>query len=781
MEPLRSRWALLLTGGGGTDPGDPDVASRIMQLTDQARDCWESMDTGKNRTYLWSDAASVTDSGALTTNYNRLYQMAIAFKTAGSSLEGSALLERDIKEGLDWMLANRYNRSVQTYSNWWHWEIGAPLALTDTVLLMHEHLSKRQIAAYMDAVDRFAPDPALYLVSRWPAKVSTGANRVWICKVIAIRSILLDDEPMLLQVRDALSPLFEYVTEGDGFYTDGSFIQHDSHPYTGGYGKSLLSELVPLLHLLEGTAYEVRDPNKQRIYDWVYDAFEPMMFRGSLLDMVSGREVSRDGTQNHESGLTVIGAVLALSAFAPQPHADTLKGMAKAWMMADTAKPFKRHASLYLIGLASELLRDERIAPQEERAEYNMLANMARAVHRRPGFAFGISMYSKRVSTYESINGEHLHGWYTAHGHTSLYDGDLVQYSDGYWPTVDLYRLAGTTVTNKRREDGFGHRFLSSESWTGGVELLGRYGTAGMMLEDYPADGGCAPLRARKSWFLFDDEVVALGTDISTEEPVQVETIVENRKLEAEGANRFVVNGRLMPGSLGWSGELEAEWMHLEGNAPGAGIGYYFPEAAALQARRERRTGRWSDIGGGPRTELARHYLTLWLNHGFAPSQARYAYVLLPGKSAAETESYARRPQVKIVEQSSAVHAVSHGPSGIVGANFWTDGTATAGCITCTGKAAVMLKADALTIDIAVSDPTHENDGAIVLDVGLEARDVIEADPRIETIQLRPTVKLKFHAKDARGGTASIRLRRADTSTSDMGETANGRMEQSLQ
>lgn len=772
MEALRVKWARWLTGGerANTVGPEPEAASRIGQLTEQARSSWESMETDASRTCLWNDAASVTDSGALTTNYGRLFQMAIAFKTAGSPLEGCAALERDIKDGLDWMLANRYNRGIQAYSNWWHWEIGAPLALTDTVLLMRERLSKGQIAAYMDAVDRFAPDPDTYLVSRWPAKPSTGANRVWICKVIAIRSIILEDAAMLRKVRDALSPLFAYADAGDGFYPDGSFIQHDSHPYTGGYGKSLLAELVPLLHLLEGTDYEVNDPLKPRLYDWIYQAFAPLMFRGSLMDMASGREVSRDATQNHESGHTVIGAVLALSAFAPQPHADRLKRMAKAWILADTAKPFQRHASLYLIGLASELLRDERIEPQEEQAAYKLYAHMDRAVYRRPGFALGISMYSKRVSTYESINGEHLHGWYTAHGHTSLYDGDLTQYSDGYWPTVDPYRLAGTTVTNKRRADGFGHRFLSGESWVGGAELLGRYGTAGMMLEDYPAKEGRAPLRARKSWFLFDGEAVALGTDISAEEPVQVETVVDNRKLDAEGANRLVVNGERMPSSPGWSGEPAAEWMHLEGNAPGAGIGYYFPEAAAVRVKRERRTGRWSDIGSGPSQELARHYISFGLDHGTAPNGARYAYVLLPGASAAETERYARCPKVKIVAHSSAVHAVSHGPSGTVGANFWTDGTATAGCLTCTGKAAVMVRTDADTIDIAVSDPTHENDGAIVLDIAVEAWDIIEADPRIEAVRLQPTVLLKFHAGDARGGTSAIRLRR--TAVGDRDGTA---------
>ena len=34
--------------------------------------------------------------------------------------------------------------------------------------------------------------------------------------------------------------MFAFVTSGDGFYVDGSFIQHTRHPYTGSYGLVLL-------------------------------------------------------------------------------------------------------------------------------------------------------------------------------------------------------------------------------------------------------------------------------------------------------------------------------------------------------------------------------------------------------------------------------------------------------------------------------------------------------------------------------------------------------------
>jgi hyaluronate lyase len=62
--------------------------------------------------------------------------MAVAFTTPGSPHRGCPRLVQEIRVvGLQWMLANRYSPGQAVYGNWWPWEIGAPLALTDTMLL----------------------------------------------------------------------------------------------------------------------------------------------------------------------------------------------------------------------------------------------------------------------------------------------------------------------------------------------------------------------------------------------------------------------------------------------------------------------------------------------------------------------------------------------------------------------------------------------------------------------------------------------------------------------
>ena len=132
----------------------------------------------------------------------------------------------------------------------------------------------------------------------------------------------------------------------------------------------------------------------------------------------------------------------------------------KAWIVADTYKPYIAEAPPDTAAEAGALLDDELVPPAREESFCKLFAHMDRAVLQGPGFAYSISMFSSRIFTYESINREHLKGWYTAYGMSHLYNSDLGQYADAYWPTVDPYRLPGTTVTNARQEDGAGQGAL---------------------------------------------------------------------------------------------------------------------------------------------------------------------------------------------------------------------------------------------------------------------------------------------------------------------------------
>ena len=68
------------------------------------------------------------------------------------------------------------------------------------------------------------------------------ANLIDKVSIVIKRAAFEGNSERLEHAQSCMALLFTYVTSGDGFYKDGSFIQHTSIPYNGSYGFVLLDE-----------------------------------------------------------------------------------------------------------------------------------------------------------------------------------------------------------------------------------------------------------------------------------------------------------------------------------------------------------------------------------------------------------------------------------------------------------------------------------------------------------------------------------------------------------
>ncbi len=741
-DTLRERWKEMLTGSSTYSPTAPYIDDRITEITTKAQGIWDTMIKTTGRTQLWSNYAigtpGTTPDGAkpksdkLTFTYTNLKYMALAYSTRGSSLEGNTALRDDIISGLDWLYTNKFYPGAY-YDDWWNLQIGTPQQLNAITVLMYDDLSPTQIANYMSAVDWVNPTVG-----------GRGANRAWDSIIIALSGVISKDSAKIAAGTAGLSDIFNYVNVGDGFYVDGSFVQHNFYAYTGGYGASLLDSISSLMYLVGGSSFDITDPDKSNVYRWVYDSYEPLIYKGAMMDMVRGREISRHYEQDHVSAENVIRAILLLSEVATPTDGSAYKRMVKYWLQEDTYNNLLETSSINVIEKATALLNNTAIPPRDELLAYKQYTGMDRAVQLRPGYGFGISMHSNRIANYESINSENGRGWHTGDGMTYLYNNDLSQYSDNYWPTVDSYRLPGTTVLAGSILAAHKH---SDKNWVGGTDMSGLYGVTGMELHPYGQT-----LTAKKSWFMFDDEIVALGSGITSTDNIAVETIAENRKLNSSGDNALTVNGTAKPTTLGWTENMTGvNSIHLAGNVAGADIGYYFPGTANVTGLREARTGNWDQIGVGPNTNHTRNYLSLGLNHGVNPTNASYAYVTLPNKTSSQVSAYASNPNITILENSADAQAVKENGLNMVGINFWNDAVKTVGLVTSNRKSSVMTKETANDFEVSVSDPTQVGRDTINIEINKSATSLISADPGVVVTQLSPTIKLSVSVVGAMG------------------------------
>ncbi|GAA4881038.1 polysaccharide lyase family 8 super-sandwich domain-containing protein [Kitasatospora terrestris] len=760
-DTLRLRWRALLTGTD-FDPAAQPFAGSLASLGDRARTQQAAM--APTAGSLWPDLPLGTVSANITSSYLRLRTMALAWAQPGTGSTADAALAAAVTTGLDHLHAIAYTPTATNYNNWWDWQIGTPQALLDTCVLVQPLLTAAQIADYCAAVDHSVPDSK---VSSYTG-TSTGANRVDLCRVLALRGVIGKSSAKLALASASLSPVFPYVLTGDGLYPDGSFVQHTWVPYTGSYGEVLLGGLSKLFGLLAGSAWAVTDPQRQTVFDAVDAAYAPFLYNGLVMDSVSGRAISR-GLQSsdalhlqqddHGRGHTIIGHILRLadSGAAPAAQSAAWRAAVKGWIARDYYRPYLTDAAVDVpeLARAQALVNDSATSAAAEPAGARVFA-MDRAVVRRAGWAASLAMCSARTTFYETGNGENLRGWHTNSGLLAWWGSTFGngQYADAFWPTVNPYRLPGTTVSTKPLADAAGGAWGAARpdnTWAGGA-CDGTYAAVGQAVR-----GLSSTLSGVKSWFLLDDAVVCLGAGISCADGVPVETVVDNRNLGPTGQHALTVDGTAQPTTLGWSQRFTgARWAAISGFGA-----YLFPGGASVNALREARTGSWHDINGGGTTEaLTRRYLTLWVDHGTDPSGAGYSYLLMPGADAATAAARSAAPTVTVLANSASVQAVSDSVSGVTAANFFAAGTA--GPISVSAPASVLVRESGGTMTVTVADPGRT---ASTVQVTVARSGYRTADPAagVTVLATGSAVTLLVELGGTRGASRTVTLRTTGT------------------
>lgn len=779
FQELREKWVENRLGGK-LNLENEAVKTYIANQDKKAGEYWSSMrkSSDTSRKNLWDDldmsyiagtgAAAKEHSGNVATTFYRLKDMAIAWATEGCELYQNEELKKELILALDFMNENHYSSSdskTPFFGNWWHWEIGAPIAFMDTALILYDELTLKQIQNYAAAVNRFTDvcnKPSGYPGS--PAM--TGANLIDKGMAVTQVGILTDRGDKLEHVKGAYKSVFTYVTTGDGFYKDGSFIQHQALAYMGGYGSSLYEKLSVLFSVLAGTDYELTydDHAEQLIFDMVFEGIEPFLYDGLCMDMVSGRDITRKTSNDKNRGAGIMDSMMLLGDAMPKEQQERFNSMMKYYIGIDEAFYYERSTRIASLMKANRIMEDDSIQPRSEYALHKLFASMDKLVHITGQYGFALSMHSSRTYGHELINDEGKQTWNISDGMTYLYNGDREQYAEGYWATVDPKRLAGTTTEYVTRANGAGDRTKNIYSWVGGSSLS-NYGTAGMHFKTLGNSGSTRNgTDAKKSWFMFDDEIVAVGSGITSSTGNYVETVVENRKLKKDGSNAVIADGTAV--NIRDDGAESAEkgtllqqtsWMHLEGNTEDSDIGYYFPGKADIMALKEKRTGNWS-AQGTTEGEETNQFATFWFEHGKKPSNAQYSYVILPGKGVGETEQYAAAPDVEVLECSEDAHAVRENTLGITAVNFWNNKEKTAAGITSDRASSVTMQTEGDILTVGVSDPTQEYQGEIHISLPYVGGEIVAKDANVEVTQTTPFIKLAVNTKGCVGSTSTLSI-----------------------
>lgn len=528
----------------------------------------------------------------------RTRDLAKAWALPGGALQGDAAVRTAVLRALDRWLAKDYRNP-----NWWHNEIGIPRAMSELVLLMESELSPEQKNA------------ALRIVAR--AKISrTGQNLLWLAGITLTRG-LLENDPALVGVARAAIVGEITIGRGEGMQADHSFHQHGPQLQFGNYGLAYAIDLVKWSKVLRGTPLALDREAATLLGDYLLQGLGATVWNGTMDVNACARQLFPDAPRRKASSLGVL--------LEDQALADPARAPAFAAAAARCRPGGAGGAAANTLFWHSEYM-----------------------THRERDYLATVRMSSRRVIGAEAGNGENLRGYH-------LGDGALYVYRHGgeyrdIFPLWDWRRIPGITA---RLTDGplpvldwDGYRI--DTDFAGGVSD-GRLGAAAL---DFKRDG----VVARKAWFFFEGRIVCLGAGIGSGSDDLVLTSVAQQHRSGPiwlGPDAGVAG----PGENGGRRELATPgWLWHDGT------GVVFPVAGRVVAESARRTGRWNDVATFGSTEPETgEVFSAWFDHGAAPKEANYAYVLLPGADKEATAAFLRSPDVRILANTPAVQAAESG------------------------------------------------------------------------------------------------------------------------
>ncbi len=593
----------------------------------------------QNKKGGWNDI-DYTDRDNNWHPLNHLTRMIVL--THNYSKEGSKLFQsKKLLSAIEKAISYWYEVNPKC-DNWYKNRIAKQFYFNVIALLTEGKIDK---SLHKKMVDDLTENPTM-----------TGSNRTLLATSTFYKGVLENDAEKIKLGVSGVTDQIE-VTTKEGIQPDYSFHQHGKFIYNGSYGFNFLRESVWLANMVHGTKFAFSDAHIKILRDYYLEGTR-WMIRGGLIDYnVRGRQVGR--------------------ADAMKMYANLLVPILEQLSAADPE--FKTAYQISIASIKNEKPQDVWGNKHFWRSDYT--------VHHRDKFMSSVKMCSKRTVGIElNMNSENKRGYWLPYGLNYIYRRGN-EY-DGIFPVWDWARLPG--ITNpyiEIEEKGKGVAHTQQTEFVGGVSN----GKVGISTMDFMKN----ETRAKKSWFWFNNEIVALGAGISSENGNEINTTVNQCLLK----NEVIVDGKRF--AKKHSTIENPKWILHDS------IGYFFPGEQKINIKAAVQKGNMQQIYGlGKDTVYAEKVFSLWLNHGVQPLDDNYEYTIIPGVDTTKIINYSKNPGVWTLLNTKQIQAVYHKNLQVFGLVFHEKGEFNYEDMTINVDTACLLLLDEKNRTISISDPT---------------------------------------------------------------------------
>ena len=564
----------------------------------------------------WSDLDYVNSFPI--THLSRLNAMSGSYQTSSHSEYHSPAMLAAITKGLDYWCTNVF---TFYYSNWFDFDIGQQDYLQKVLILMQGSISNTLLLKGCSLLSTQRPDPS------WVE----GQNLVWILGQKLHRGILLKDSADIRQALDTIQMQLNIVKytgriqysdarDGVGIQEDYSFFQHGAQFYNCGYGRSFLEDQITYAAKVKETTFAVSPNRLQVLSDFLLNTCK--LYRNAWFhDYGQGRGIAIEGTTKNymQPLLPLISTLLP----ANKPTYDAIYKH-----ISGTGKPYSYLGNTFFW-------------------------NGDFMVHQRSAYYASVRMCSNRTVGTESFSGDNRNGYWNPFGLQFI-----TRNGTEYFNIFPLWKWSHVPgVTCPDTIPVFPSQNLSqTETFVGGVSD-GNYGMSAMSVNKFSTT-------AKKTWFYFDKEIVALGAGINCTLSKTVNTTLNQCFLKG---NVVVDNVTLTAGNE--YNLTSPKWVLQDS------IGYIFPQSSYVKLSNKSVTGRWSDVGQGSTTPITANVFNLWIDHGTKPTNATYQYIILPGVNQQGVTAYAAAIPVQIIANTTSIQAIRQTVLNITQAAFYVKGS----------------------------------------------------------------------------------------------------------
>lgn len=757
-----NKWQEFLIGLPNSDSQikmtDEEIKKVVSFNEKNADGYYTDINLSKDRKSIFKSFENMKSGVDVLKQYDGLVKIVKAYSTPGTKYYKKEEIKTQVIDALDWLYDNAYHENLPELGNWWQWEIGIPKKLNEILAIMYDEIPKDKKIKYLKASQYFQPyakwsafSPSASYSSAPHKRISTGGNRIDTSLICFIRGVLMEDRTQILDGLNSVAEVGKIVTEKDGFYKDGSFVQHDNVAYNGTYATVLFDGLGMILELIDGTEFKIESPEINNIYDSILKGYSYLMINGGVNDSVSGRSISRDNSSEIERGRDLVSSITLLSSKAPKEYRNDLYSMIKKIVLDNNFySVIKKESKPKIKNILENIIADENIKPLKVEGT-KIFGAMDRAVYTnsKEGKVV-LSMHSNRIANYETMNEENLKGWYTGDGMTYIYGKDSSSFVE-FWPTADMYHLSGVTNSINKMENKAGERrekpTVSPKKFVGGVET-GDVAFVGMDFISWNNK-----TTAKKSWLMIDGAVLALGSNITSTDG-EIHTTIDNRILKK---GKIYIDGKELNKNSTIKDPKNLT-INFNENYPDENIGYKIINSPELNINFTENKGNWKDIGGTLDTEIVKQYFSVYLNYGKDPKDETYAYVILPMFSKDEVENY-DTSRFKIEKLDDKAHIVRDAKTDIVAINFWNNGENEFEGIKTKYPLSIIKDEEDGILKLYVSDPTQAKNENVSLEISGKYKLIEKSSDKIFVKTENGVTKLNIDLKN-NGSTEKIELKK---------------------